>query len=144
MSEISGSMRSQINFLAPVIAGVVIGLTSMITTILTQLGNQINTLSTGAAGGGSNVAGLATIFGKTTIPTFYFQLVVGFYVVQITFILTTMLNVIENGYDPLNEKCMLGQNLFKSSALYSTVAFIVILLFNMIAGSVLSGVVSGG
>ena len=140
MAEITSSMKSQINFLAPLISGIVIGLTSMITTILGTLGYQITSFSEGGELGASGAqgAGLLELFGDS-IPTFYFQIVVGVYVVQITYLLTTMLNVIQNGYDPLNEKHLLGQFIKKSGVMYSTIAFFIILLFNLIAGSVVSG-----
>jgi hypothetical protein len=136
MAEITSSMSSQINFLAPLIAGIVIGLTSMITTILNVLGNQVGTLAT-EAGGAVAQGGMLELFGDS-IPTFYFQLVVGLYIVQITYLLTVMLNTIQNGYDPLNEKSLLGQNFMKSGALYCVVSTLVILFFNIIAATVIS------
>lgn len=146
MAEITGSMTSQINFLAPLISGIVIGLTSMITTILNTLGNQLSSFQTdptGAATATTTGGGLLDLFGDS-IPTYYFQAVVGIYVVQITFILTQMLNTIENGYDPLNEDYMLGQYLKKSGTKYCAIAFVIILLFNLIAGSVISNLKVGG
>ncbi|MBN2367779.1 hypothetical protein JXC34_02075 [Candidatus Woesearchaeota archaeon] len=134
MAEITSSMKSQINFMAPLISGIVIGLTSMITTILNTLGKQIGQLSTET---GTGPEGLLDIFGDS-IPTFYFQLIVGLYVVQITYLLTGMLNTIQNGYDPLNEKHMLGIYVKKSGIMYCIVALVVIILFNMIAGTVVS------
>ena len=142
MAEITSSMKSQISFLAPLISGIVIGLTSMITTIINKLGNQITILSAETATGtGSGIAagGLLDLFGDS-IPTFYFQIIVGIYVIQITFLLTTMLNTIQNGYDPLNEKYLLGVNINRSGIMYTIIAFSVILLFNLIAGTVISGI----
>ncbi len=135
MSEVTSSMRGQINFLAPLISGIVIGLTSMITTILNTLGNQLGGFSEGDL---SQSSSLLDMFGDS-IPTFYFQVVVGLYVVQITYLLTQMLNIVENGYDPLNEKYLLGVNVMKSGRLYTMISFGVILMFNLIAGSVVAG-----
>ncbi len=146
MAEITSSMSSQINFLAPLIAGIVIGLTSMITAIINTLSNQISNLSSdvtaGATTGTGGMGGIGDIF-KDTIPTFYFQIVVGVYIVQITYLLTTMLNTLQNGYDPLNEKYLLGQYFHKSGMLYSLISFTVILIFNIIASLVLSNNVVG-
>jgi hypothetical protein len=138
MSESSSSMKGQINFLAPLISGIVIGLTSMITTILNTLGSQMGNFTSDAGVNGAQGDGLLAMFGNG-IPTFYFQIVVGIYVVQITFLLTQMLNTLENGYDPLNEKYMLGVNLVKSGRLYTMISFGVILMFNLIAASVIAG-----
>ncbi len=135
LAEVTSSMSSQINFLAPLIAGIVIGLTSLITTILNKLSTQITKLSEDTAAGGAQGAGLLQMF-KDSIPTYYFQFVVGIYIVQITYLLTTMLNTIQSGYDPLEEKHLLGLNFYKSGLLYCMIALAVIMLFNIIATTV--------
>jgi len=142
MAEIVSSMKSQINFLAPLISGIVIGLTSMITTILNQLGNQITNISSGSSLGGADGVAASQILDLVSagVPTFYFQMIVGIYVIQITFLLTQMLNTIQNGYDPLNEKYLLGINIKKSGVMYAIIAFIVVLIFNLIAGSVINNI----
>jgi len=143
MSDVISSMKSQISFLTPVIAGIVIGITSMITTILGKLGVQIRNISEqsgGAAAGGG--AGLIGLFGDG-VPTFYFQIMVGLYVVQIVYILTILTNGIENGADKLNERYSLGINLVKSTIIYAIVSFGVILLFNLIAGSIIGRISLG-
>jgi len=72
------------------------------------------------------------------IPTFYFQIIVGIYVVQITYILTVLSNTISNGSDKLGENYQLGQNLSKGAMLYAIVSSAVMLLFNIIAATILS------
>ncbi|MBR9700497.1 DUF2959 domain-containing protein [Candidatus Woesearchaeota archaeon] len=137
MSDVISSMKSQIMFLTPVIAGIVIGITSMISTILGSIGNKLSDLGTqtgglGSAGAGS---GLLEIFGQGGIPTYHFQAIVGIYVVQITYILTVMVNGIENGTDILAEEYQLGKNLKHSVMLYVIISAITIVLFGLIAGS---------
>ena len=137
MAEILSSMNSQIKFLTPVIAGIVIGITSMVSSILGKLALQMKRIA-----GGSEVAdvggSLATGFFGQGVPTFHFQIIVGLYVVQITYILTILANGIENGSDKLNERYMLGRNLIKSSILYCIVAAVIMLIFNFIAGKIMS------
>ncbi|MBI4149903.1 hypothetical protein HY488_00705 [Candidatus Woesearchaeota archaeon] len=143
MADVISSMKSQISFLTPVIAGIVIGITSMITTILGKLGVQIRNItaqSGGAAAGGAT--GLVGLFGDG-VPTYYFQIMVGLYVVQIVYILTILTNGIENGADKLNERYSLGVNMIKSTILYVLVSFGVILLFNIIAGSIIGRISLG-
>lgn len=143
MADVISSMKSQISFLTPVIAGIVIGITSMITTILGKLGVQIRNItaqSGGAAAGGAT--GLVGLFGDG-VPTYYFQIMVGLYVVQIVYILTILTNGIENGADKLNERYSLGVNMIKSTILYALVSFGVILLFNLIAGSIIGRISLG-
>jgi hypothetical protein len=139
MADIISSMKSQISFLAPAIAGVVIGITSMVTTILSKLGQQLAdvTSSLGSESAAGGVEGLLTLFGEG-LPTYQFQIIVGLYVVQIVYILTIMAHGIENGADKLNEEFLLGRNLLKSTMLYCTIALIVMIMFNMIAGAILT------
>ncbi len=134
LSDIIAGIKSQINFLTPVIAGIVIGITSMITNILGKLSSQIKTVS--AEGAGAQAASLANLFGLG-IPTYYFQIVVGIYVVEIIYILTIIANGIENGKDPMNEKYLLGSNMVRSTIMYCSIAFVIMLLFNFIANQIL-------
>ncbi len=132
MADIISDMNSQIKFLTPAIAGIVVGITAMVTGILGKLGAQLQTITAGTG----QQAGLISIFGDG-IPTYYFQIIVGLYVVQITYILTILINGIENGSDSLNEKYMLGKNLIRSTLLYCFISLSVILLFNIVASNIL-------
>ncbi len=136
MAEIVSSMKQQISFMAPVISGVVIGITSMLVTILTILRQKISTLNTSTAVADSGM-GLLSMFGDS-VPAYFFQLIVGFYVVEIVFVLTVMVNGIENGSDKLSENYLKGINLVKSTTIYCIITFILIMLFNIITSSVLS------
>ncbi len=134
MAEIISDMKSQIAFLTPAISGIVIGITSMITTILGALSSQVAKLSAEGAG---RVGTIASLFGDS-IPTYYFQIVVGLYVVQIITILTIISNSIENGADKLGERYAVGQNVVRSTILYCIISLIVMLIFNMIALKIMS------
>ena len=63
---------------------------------------------------------------------------------QITYILTILANGIENGSDKLNERYLIGNNLVKSTILYSVVSFAIMILFNLIATSILTSTIPGG
>jgi hypothetical protein len=140
MADVIASMQSQIKFLTPVISGIVIGLTSMITNILSKLGAQMKQVGAQA---GAQAASLATMFGDG-LPTFHFQIVVGFYVVQIIYILTFLVNGIENGTDKVNERFLMGQNITRSIILYSTVALVVMVIFNFIASQIMAATITVG
>lgn len=133
MADIISSMKAQIAFMTPVISGIVIGITSMVSTIIGKLTKQLATQAEAAQGGAVQAAG---IFGDT-IPTYYFQLIVGFYVVQIIYIMTILANGIENGEDKLNERYLIGRNMLKSTRLYCVTGAIIILIFNFIASFIL-------
>ena len=139
LAEIISSMKSQIKFLTPAIAGIVVGITSMITTILTKLTAQISAI-TAESGEASvtGVGGIVNLFG-TGLPTYFFQIVVGIYVVQITYVLVVISNNVENGADKLRERYDLGHDLVRSVLLYCVIALVVMILFNLIAGQIMQG-----
>jgi len=132
MAETTSSMKSQISFMTPAITGIVIGITSMVTTIMGNLTGQMNKLSSKTGG----AAGMANLLAGDGMPTFYFQMIVGVYVVEVTYILTMLSNGIINGSDKLQEEFDAGKNLIKSTILYCTIAFIIMILFNIIATSI--------
>jgi hypothetical protein len=139
MADVISDMKSQISFLTPAISGIVIGITSMITTIIGRLGEQLSKIQTGAAAGEAipgGGGGLMDLFGDG-IPTFYFQIIVGIYVVQIVYILTVMANGVENGADKLNEEYMLGNNMIRSTVMYVFFSLAIMIIFNIVAGSIL-------
>jgi Flp pilus assembly protein TadB len=137
MADVISGMRSQITFLTPAIAGIVIGITSMITTILISL--QLKIQEFGQAGAtASGPVGLGELLG-IGIPTYYFQAIVGIYVIQITWILAYLVNGIENGHDDINKEYEQGRGLFIGTLLYIGIAFTVMLIFNLIAGRIMSG-----
>ncbi len=142
MADVISSMKSQINFLTPAISGIVIGITSMITQIIGTLGQKITTITSGEEAGMGTIGGASFIldmFGNG-IPTYYFQIIVGLYVVEIVFILTILINGIQNGADKLNERFLIGRNLIKSTTMYVIIAMIVTILFSIVAGSIIKSV----
>ena len=140
LADVISSMKSQIAFLTPAIAGIVVGITSMVTLILTRLSEQLqNFAAKGQEMGGMD--GMLQIFG-IGMPTFYFQLIVGIYVIQITWILTKISSGIENGEDKLGEKYLLGKNMISSVMLYCILSTVVVFLFGAFASKILTGSLS--
>ncbi len=133
MADIVSSMKQQINFMAPVIAGVVVGIASMIVTILSVLEQRFKSMADPSQASTASILGM---FGDG-VPSYYLQIIVGVYVVQIIYILTIMINSIQNGDDKLSEEYLLGQNVLKGTLLYSFLAFTLILLFHMLVVTVL-------
>ncbi|MBU0470010.1 MAG: hypothetical protein KKA62_02335 [Nanoarchaeota archaeon] len=143
MADVISSMKSQVKFLTPAIAGIVIGITSMISTILTKLSSQLGAFTaSGQAGGAGGFEDMLSIFG-IGIPTFHFQIVVGIYIVQIAYILTVLSNGVENGADKLGERYALGKDLTRSTLLYCFLAAVVMILFNLFAGTIMQRTLVG-
>ncbi len=142
MADIISSMKAQVKFLTPSIAGIVIGITSMISAILTRLAGQLTSFASSTDGGGVGGMGeMLGIFG-IGIPTYFFQIVVGIYIVQIVYILTVLSSGIENGADKLGERFSLGKNLVNSTLLYCFIAGVVMLLFNLFAMGIMKNTMS--
>jgi hypothetical protein len=138
LAEIISSMKSQINFMAPVIAGIVVGIASMIVGIISKLGYMLNQVNSGSADFSMDIAGIVDLFQKTqSIPGYFFQIVVGVYVVQVVYILTVLSNGIEFGADKLNEQYSLGKNILRSVLIYVILALVVVLIFNRLASGIL-------
>lgn len=141
MADIVGDMKQQVKMLAPAIAGIVVGITSMIITVIGKLGEQLGTIqqTAGTAATQFGGAGLLGMFGDG-VPGFHFQVIVGLYIVEITYILTVLINGIEAGSDKLSERYQLGENLFRSTLLYAIISFIIIILFNLLAVSIIGAI----
>ncbi len=129
--EILSDMKQQVGMLTPAIAAIVVGITSMIVYIITQLGEQLTKL-TQNPDVGSVPFDFANTFGSP-IPTYYFQIMVGIYVLEIIVILSVLINGIENGSDKLNEQNLIGKNLVRGTIIYCLICLMVIIFFNTLA-----------
>lgn len=129
--------------MSPIISGIVVGIGTMITTIIAGLSSAM-AVAGGAGGAGAEaLEGLGGLSGLTDlfpldklVPPFFFQIVVGIYLVEIIIILSILANGIESGIDKLNEEYTLAKNLNKSVIFYLVVSLITIIAFNMLAASV--------
>lgn len=138
MADVIASMKMQTSFLAPSIAGIVIGISSMVSTILTSLSTSFGDQSKLA--GQTGALSFLQSFGAG-VPIYYFQIIVGIYVVQIVYILTVLGNGIENGSDALNERYLLGANLVRSCLTYVILGLSVMVLFNLLALKIMSSTI---
>lgn len=140
MADTIANMKSQIKFLSPAIAGIVVGITSMITTIIGNLGQQMQTIQEQAGTSGAEASSAVSLVGMMSdgVPTYYFQVVVGLYVIQVVYILTVLINGIEKGSDDVGQKFELGKNLISATLLYSIIATVITIMFNVIAQSIMS------
>jgi hypothetical protein len=137
LADITSSMQAQSSFLAPMIAGIVIGVSSMVVSIINKLGEQFKQATLSDTEGVGNLGGLVQILRiEDVVPSFHFQLVVGIYILQIVIILTILRNAIENNDDKIIRKFEIGKNLFFSMILYFIVSLIGIFIFNILANSI--------
>jgi len=138
LAEIVSDMKSNMTFLAPLLSGVVIGLSAMITEILSKL--SISSLSESGVSNLGSLDAILSIFDMTAmIPPYLLQISVGIYLIEIIFILTGTLVIIDSGDDPLEKTNKTGKNLrtgiglYFATALISTIALF--LLTSVVLGS---------
>jgi len=139
LAEIISDMKSNMSFLAPLLSGVVVGLAAMITGILTKL-NSLDVTGEGASalGGLSNIVGPGQLFEVTNmIPPYFLQIIIGIYLIQMIFILTKTLVVIDSGEDKLVKTNKTGKNLMKGIMLYFVTAVLAVLALFILMSIVL-------
>lgn len=141
LADIIADMKQQVNFLAPAISGIVVGITSMVVMILGRLSSELGKIVAGGTTGTPLPTGILEMFGNS-VPTYYFQIIVGLYIVEIIFILTMLVTGVECGSDKLAERFNLGNNLLKGTILYTIISFGVMIMFNFIAANIMSSIVS--
>ncbi|MDP3987008.1 MAG: hypothetical protein Q8P81_02165 [Nanoarchaeota archaeon] len=141
LAEIVSDMKSNMSFLAPLLSGVVVGLASMITSILTRL--DLSEVQTeGVPGSLSGLVGPGGIFQVSSlIPPYFLQIVIGIYLIQIIFILTRTLVVIDSGEDMLQQTYKTGKNLSAGVIFYFITALVSTIALFVLVGIVLGGIV---
>lgn len=137
LAEVISDMKSNMTFLAPLLAGIVVGLAAMITSILSKL--EFAELS-GADTGFGNISQVLNIFDLTQmVPPYWLQIIIGIYLIQIIFILTSTLVTINSGEDKLEKTFRIGKNLMKGVGLYVIISFAAILGLFLLSSVVLGG-----
>jgi len=136
LAEIISDMKSNMTFLAPLLSGVVVGLSAMITSILNKL--KLGELETTAGGFDlGNFSGILDVL--KMIPPYYLQIAIGIYLIEMIFILTGTLVTINSGEDKLEKTNKTGKNLKTGILLYFITA-----LLSTLALFVLTSIVLGG
>jgi hypothetical protein len=141
LAEVVSDMRSNMTFLAPLLAGVIMGLTTMIAIILGKLKvlADVGSAGSGLAGIGS-IGGLLDLFDiANIIPPYFVQISISLYLIQVIFILTGTLVTVDAGKDTLKERAEFANNLKKGITLYLLTSLISILLLTALASVALSG-----
>ncbi len=137
LAEIISDMKSNMTFLAPLLSGIVVGLAAMITGILSRL-NLAEATGGEAIAGIGNLNAILNIFDMTKmIPPYLLQIIVGIYIVEIIFILSGALVVIDSGEDKLEKTNKTGINLRKGIGLYVITALLAVISLFLLTAIVL-------
>ncbi len=139
LAEIISDMKSNMTFLAPLLSGVVVGLAAMITSILTRL--RISEIGAQGEAGLGNFQNLLSIFEVSKmIPPYFLQIIIGIYLIEVIFILTNTLVVIDSGDDRLQRTSQTGKNLNKGMVLYFITGLISSVALFFLASIVIGGI----
>ncbi len=145
LADVTSGMKSNMTFLAPLLAAIVVGLSSMITMILSKLSMMIEMGDLSAQQTLAGVGTLGTITNMFNvvkmIPPYWLQVIVGIYIIEIIFILTITLVTIESGEDRLGEKSEISKMLLTGITLYTIAAFIAIIALAILATVAVSGII---
>jgi hypothetical protein len=138
LAEIVSDMKSNMTFLAPLLSGVVVGLAVMITSILSKL----DLANLAGADVGMNVEQIFGIFNITKmIPSYHLQIIIGLYLIEVTFILTRTLVTVDSGEDKLQQTSEIGKNLKRGVTLYFITALLTTLALFILSSVVMSNLV---
>jgi len=142
LAEVISDMKSNMTFLAPLLAGIVVGLAGMITTILNKLEIMFHIQGNFEIVGVGGVSGLLDLFELTNmVPPYYLQVAIGIYIIEIIFILSDTLVTVDSGEDKLKTIYDTGKNLKTGILLYLAVATISILSLALLASVAVGGLV---
>ena len=145
LADIISDMKSNMTFLAPVLTGIVVGLSTMITSIFGKLQTMLPELGAETEVGMFGTIGTLTEMFNITemIPPYFLQIVIGIYLIEIVFILTGTLVIVESGVDKLSEKSEISGNLRGGIFLYFIVALLATLALSLLANIAVGGIGAG-
>ncbi len=136
MSEILSNMRFQSSFIAPMISGIVVGLTTMIIRVLFAIQGKTELLQQGLMQQGQMGLGLFA-FGmfqvSNTLPLDVFQIIVGVYMLEVVIISSSLAAQIKYGDDKLQILHNIATLLLPAILVYLAVSLITTFLFSSIA-----------
>ncbi|MEM2954632.1 MAG: hypothetical protein QW625_01610 [Candidatus Nanoarchaeia archaeon] len=129
LADTISSLSSQIKLFAPVISGIVVGLSSLTTSILANLGEKLRGFEASPETPGFG-AGLLQIFQiEHMMPSWLFQIIVGLYLVEIVIIMSFLLSGLVNGADKIEEEETISKNLLLGTLFYTGVTIVTAILF---------------
>ncbi len=143
LAEVISDMKSNMTFLAPLLLGVVIGLAVMITSILNKLDiAQLGGVTEIGGFGLEGILGAGGLFDVAKmIPPYFLQIAIGIYLIQMIFILTGTLVVVDSGEDKLEKTNKTGKNLLRGMLIYFVVSLIATLALFILGVVVLEGII---
>lgn len=136
LDEVSSSLLFQARFIAPLVSGVAVALSTTIIQVMTEIGSSVSDGSGGGGGmfGGNfeSVASSGGIFSafksfEKLIPPSYSVLIIGIYMIEVVTILSFFMAGIKHGFDEIYRDQTIARNLF-----YGTLVFTAVIIASVI------------
>ena len=105
---LTSTLKSTAAVFAPLIAGVTLAITKLISNIIHSMGSKLPT-ETFAGGYSNTFASITDVFTLENVRPEYFVLVVGIYIIELVFLLTRFTNGIDEGDDKAEYMYSLGK-----------------------------------
>jgi hypothetical protein len=126
--ELTSTLRSTVAIFAPLIGGITLSITKLISNILNDLSGKISTFSDFSTSS-TSISNITNTFSIDNIKTEYFVLVIGIYIIELVFLLTRFTNGIDEGDDKASYMYSLGKVLPVSIAVFSLTVILGQMLF---------------
>ncbi|MFH0949549.1 MAG: hypothetical protein V1802_03605 [Candidatus Aenigmatarchaeota archaeon] len=121
LSETISSLKFQLFFLSPLISGIVVTLAIIIIRILAELGSRLGNTELGVP--------FLPQFSEISITPFQFIVIIAIYLLETCFIITSFVNGIENGEDPIGRHDLLGYSLIIAFVVFAISVFATLAIF---------------
>ncbi|MEM5776904.1 MAG: hypothetical protein QXJ06_00455 [Candidatus Aenigmatarchaeota archaeon] len=141
LEDVRSGLRMQGGFVIPLVCAIVAALGIFILNMLVIISCEIKKIETSFGfslfEGGDLINNLIGSFSKV-MPMTLLQVIVGIYTIEITIIISILLNGIENGFDPVSRDYMIATTLSKALIIYSIALILCLFVFNNMIVSLLS------
>ena len=131
--SLTSTLRSTVAVFAPLIGGVTLSITKLISNIISGISDKLPTGEEISMGSG--LPGITDSFSLENVRTEYFVLVIGIYIIQLIFLLTRFSNGIDEGDDKATYMYSLGKMMPTSVFVFSATVIIGQILFAQIFAS---------
>jgi len=133
LEDVRSGLRMQGSFVIPLVCAIVAALGIFLLNMLVIISCEISKIEK-AFGfsvfeGGNLVNNLIGSFSKV-MPMTILQVIVGIYTIEITIIVSILLNGIENGFDPVSRDYIIATTLSKALIIYTIGLILCLIIFN--------------
>jgi uncharacterized membrane protein len=134
LDDVLSSMHFQIIFLSPIIAGIVVGMTSLITMVLYALSQKVAELTDIFGTGEVTTTFMLGIFTMTkATPLHVFQVMVGVYMIEVVILIAYTIANIERVGDPTYRDHMISKMILPAILIFTISTALITLLLGTLA-----------